>query len=89
MVEAAKAFKKRLGKFSIGRNFIYNNPRLVKRIMGECIVVSAIMKWHTDAIHYVALSDWFDVVPNDGSELKIYRIEFYKDKHNITKWMFY
>ena len=71
----ASISERRLGKFSITRNVIYDNPELVKRIMGECIIVNATMKWHTDAIHYVAISDHFAVVQEDYEEIPIYSIQ--------------
>jgi hypothetical protein len=83
---------KRLGKFSIGRDFIHNNPGIVEDIMGKCIIVGARMKWETDAIHYVAISDLFEEML-DGQEPKIYHIEFvneYDEAGKIVsiKWKF-
>jgi hypothetical protein len=33
------------------------------------------MKWHTDAIHYVAISDHFAVVEEGDREIPIYSIQ--------------
>ena len=77
---------RRLGTFKISRYMIENNPKIVKRVMSECIIVRAELSYVMDAIEYTAISDWFDEV-QEGHIPMEYRITFVKDGNNI-KWMF-
>jgi len=51
---------RRIGKFRISIDVIEKNPTLVKRIMGECIIIEAELKYIDDSIHYAAISDHFN-----------------------------
>ena len=77
---------RRFGVFSINLDMINDHPKIVKRIMGECIVVKAEMIYIKDCIEYTAISDWFDVCEL-GWEPRIYRIVYHKEGNNI-KWIF-
>ena len=76
----------RYGRFVISRHFIEDNPELVKRIMGDCIIVRAECNFATDYIEYVALSHWFDPVES-GTIPPEYQITRVKQDKQI-KWMF-
>ena len=76
----------RCGKFFIGAHMIRKYPDLVKKIMGECIIVKAEMSYIRHGIEYEAISDWFDFVPQ-GEYAPEYTITIHKQGNNL-KWMF-
>ena len=51
----------RLGSFRIGKNFIDDNPELVRQVMGRMIIVRAEYMFGS-YINYTALSPEFDKV---------------------------
>lgn len=73
---------RRIGKFRISINMIETNPELVKRIMGECIILEAEMKYIDESIHYTAISKWFNRTLL-GEEAMTYSFKFVGNK-----WMF-
>ena len=77
---------RRLGTFKIDIRIIDTQPKVVKQIMGECIIVRAEMRYETNSIHYTAISDWFDEIP-EGSMPMNYVIQFVTDGINV-KWCF-
>jgi hypothetical protein len=77
---------RRFGTFTISRKMIETHPEIVKRIMGECIIVRAEMSYVRDAFEYTAISDWFDEVSEAAIPME-YGILFTKDGNNI-KWAF-
>jgi len=77
---------RRFGKFEIDRFFIMEHPSIIKRIMGECVILKADWLPHKDAIEYTAISDWFDEVPL-GNEPAYYSIILTKEGNNY-KWGF-
>ena len=72
-----------IGYFNISVDLIETNPTLVKRIMGECIIVKAEFYYISDQIHYTAISNWFDELPLGHQPLE-YAIKFIGNK-----WMFF
>ena len=52
---------KRIGSFRIGKNFIDDNPKLVRQVMGRMIIVRAEYMFGS-YINYTALSPEFDKV---------------------------
>jgi len=52
---------KRIGSFRIGKNFIDDNPELVRQVMGRMIIVRAEYMFGS-YINYTALSPEFDKV---------------------------
>ncbi len=53
--------KYRLGKFTVSLHLIEKRLDLVKAMVEGCVVVSAKVCWHRNAIEYVALHDDFDL----------------------------
>lgn len=53
---------RRLGKFTINSVMIERNPEIVRAVMGRCIIVRCEMLFEIDALEYVAISPFFDVV---------------------------
>ena len=51
---------RQFGKFKILEIMIDNQPDLVRKIMGECIIVRAERMYVHDAIEYDAFSDHFE-----------------------------
>ncbi len=81
-------YQRRLGVFRITDEIIRQHPRIVRRIMGECIIVRAEYVYYDNAIHYVAISEWFDFVPSGWRPME-YDICFTRDrKEQISGWMF-
>lgn len=55
--------KRRVGKFSIDREYIYDMPEIVRAIMGRCIIVRCELMFDKNAFEYVAISPDFDLLP--------------------------
>ena len=55
--------RKRIGRFSISREFVDKNPEVVLAIMGRVIVVRCEMMYQHDELEYIALSPYFDELP--------------------------
>ena len=58
--------KRKLGRFSITRDMIDTSPDMVAGAMSGMLVVRAELQYHSDAIAYIAMSDFFDFVPLHG-----------------------
>jgi len=56
-------FSRRLGKFSIDRDYIDTNPGVVQQILSTVIVVRAEMMYHLDKVEYIGLSHSFEALP--------------------------
>ena len=76
---------KRRGRFKISRRMIENDPMLIKRIMGEMIIVRAELMWIGDEIEYVAYSKLFDIIP-EQEESPFYKIIFMMDKGKVKEF---
>ena len=77
---------RRYGCFKIAWFHIEDNPKLVREIMGQCIILRAEALYATREIEYIAESDWFDRI-EEGFIAPMYEINIVKDGNNI-KWMF-
>ena len=77
----------RYGMFKIPNYMIDNYPDLVKRIMGECIIVRAESLYVSNVIEYYAISDWFDEVP-EGYLANEYIANIIKEPGKPTEWQF-
>jgi len=76
----------RRGKFFISRKNLVQYPKVVKQIMGQCIIIRAEDMYAYNVIEYQAISDWFDEVP-EGMLIPEYDLNFtYVDRS--VKWMF-
>ena len=53
----------RLGWFELPQGFIKREPKIARKIMGECIIVRAEARYDRKVIEYIALSDKFDETP--------------------------
>lgn len=54
----------RCGRFSIGEKFLEDEPFLVMKIMGRCLVVHCENKFMTNSIDYEAYSPEFEITEN-------------------------
>lgn len=78
--------RERIGKFRISCRLLSTQPELVRKIMGECIIVRAEMLYEAMCIEYTALSEWFDFIP-EGEYAPLYAIKFVQ-QGSSTKWAF-
>ena len=62
----------RRGDFTISLQLIEDNPEVVKRIMGECIILEARVDLMSDSIMYRALCDQFEEL-NIGDSIPVYK----------------
>jgi hypothetical protein len=54
----------RLGTFLINNNFLEQEPNLVMRVMGKCIIVETRTHFHSSCIEYTAYSPEFEPCEN-------------------------
>ena len=59
-------FSRRLGKFSIDRDYIDTHPDTVQQILSTVIVVRAEMMWDMDRIEYIGISHSFEALSCGG-----------------------
>lgn len=52
---------RKLGKFQIAQHNVEEHPEMVRKIMGETIIVRCEAMYDSDAFYYTALSEHFDV----------------------------
>ena len=57
---------RRLGNFTISRDMIEDNPKVVALAMCGMIVVRAEMHWNDVAVHYTAMCEHFDEIEKGG-----------------------
>ena len=60
-----------IGKFKLRKEWLKDQPYLVREIMGRCIIVRAELMYYDYSVHYEAISAEFDDVPQ-GSLLPEY-----------------
>lgn len=66
------------GQFTISRVLIESNPKLVKKIMGDCIILKADFMYTDASVHYHAYSDSFEEL-SDGGVTPFYTISIIKE----------
>lgn len=57
----------RIGTFTLGRDVIEENPEIVRKIMGEVIVIRAEFIAAADYVEYHAICKGFEAVEEDGA----------------------
>jgi hypothetical protein len=70
----------RCGKFSIGETFLDEEPYLVMKIMGKCIIVETVNRFMTKSIDYYAYSSEFGIVENPSAP-PFYDIIIHRDEN--------
>jgi len=54
---------RRIGRFAMSLQLAEQNPETARAVMGRCIVVRCEMMYAHETLEYVALSPYFDEVP--------------------------
>ena len=67
--------KHRIGRFRIPDKLIRHRPDEALRILDECLVVEAVMKFASSSIEYTAIGEMFDELPQ-GCEPAGYGLNF-------------
>ena len=80
--------RRNLGKFLISMELIEDNPKFVQKVMSECIPVRAEMRYDSHAIEYIAMSRFFDIVPQ-GQVVPEYMIHCMQNKNGKVRWNFW
>ena len=70
---------RRLGRFSIPRNFVFDFPEDTKKIMAECLILRCEFLVSSDCFEYEACCDLFDELPL-GQVLPTYQFSIDQDK---------
>jgi hypothetical protein len=79
----AKAETDKLGQFEIGLDVITEMSDLVRRIMGECIVMRAEYLYATKSVQYHALHDEFED-REPGTPPPVYEPSYDEDSDKVT-----
>jgi hypothetical protein len=74
---------RRLGRFHVSRELLNQQPEKLKPIFANVIVVEAQMRWVSDSVEYLAMSDRFERVPY-GQMAPFYDIQFHEDKYYLS-----
>jgi hypothetical protein len=78
--------KSKLGRFRISMGTIDKLPDLVKKVMGECVIVRAEMLFELNGIEYTAMSDHFkELTP--GERAPYYEVIFSEEADKV-RWQF-
>ncbi len=73
----------KLGTFEIGMDLINEMPDLVRRIMGECIIMRAEYLYERKSVVYTAMHDAFE--PREqGSLAPVYEPSYDQDDDTLT-----
>ncbi len=75
---------KRIGRFRISRNLLWRFPEKLREIFDLVVVLEAQMKWEFDSVEYLAISDFFEEVP-DGVAAPEYQISTVFDANGLVK----
>lgn len=81
--EPAKPDTDKLGEFEIPMELIVDMPDLVRRIMGECIVMRAEYVYGTKSVKYHALHESFED-REPGSDVPNYDPSYDQDTDTLT-----
>jgi hypothetical protein len=73
----------RLGQFEIGLDLIAEMPDLVRRIMGECIIMRAEYLYDRKCVTYTAIHDAFEE-REQGTAAPIYEPSYDQDDDKLT-----
>lgn len=75
---------KRLGRFRISRALLMRTPEAIQPLFAKIIVVEAVMRWESDSVEYVAMSELFELL-DAGVMAPAYAITFRTDdKGNVN-----
>jgi hypothetical protein len=80
---APKPTTDKLGEFEIPMEAIEGMPDLVRRIMGECIVMRAEFMYATKSVKYVAMNEAFEE-REQGAETPTYEPSYDEDSDILT-----
>ena len=73
----------KLGSFEIGMDLIEEMPDLVRRIMGECIIMRAEYIYERKCVVYTAMHDAFEE-REQGSPAPAYEPSYDQDEDTLT-----
>ncbi|MCO5157903.1 MAG: hypothetical protein M9945_14335 [Aquamicrobium sp.] len=76
--------ERRYGKFSIEQDVLIQAPDIVRKVMGECVILRAEFRFQMNQTDYEAWSPGFDPVP-DGQEPPSYDV-VYSDETDTVTW---
>lgn len=77
----------RIGTFLITDKYLREEPNLIMKIMGRCIIVEAISHFHTSSIEYIAYSPDFEA-KSPYERLEFYNIEVTENEEGVKSFKF-
>lgn len=73
-----------VGEFYISDELLHSNLEIVRKIMGEVVIVSCVHNYGYGRFEYIAFSSHFRAIPRDGSAAPLYAVTSITGAGEIT-----